>query len=58
MADLGYFLAMFAIGFGIGTLYGRMKGMGVEDKLRMQIADLKAQARLSRVLADTDNKEQ
>lgn len=54
MSEMANMLVMFVIGFGVGVIYGRMKGMNVEDELNMKINDLTQQVRILKKRLDSE----
>lgn len=53
MSEIANMLAMFGLGFGVGVVYGRMKGQAIEDELRIKIADLMQHVRILKKRLDS-----
>ncbi|MFY3647753.1 hypothetical protein ACOTET_26665 [Achromobacter xylosoxidans] len=54
MNEIANMLVMFALGFGVGVIYGRMMGMNVEDELNMKLNDLTQQVRILKKRLDSE----
>lgn len=54
MNEIANMLTMFAIGFGVGVIYGRMKGMRVEDELNLRLNNLTQQVRILKKRIDAE----